>query len=238
LRLGFDLSLTKDGQLPPSGAGLSVMMAGSNYLNGGIGGIQSDLGPALIAGGFLAGPITAVGGAVTGSVSFGGASIDTEGFIGPTIGNSGYRTAAEFADAVGTQYQNLYNQAYSATLDDVSDGLVANNNLTIGNRVDALARDGLRDWLQNAEGIQEGPSGIIQVNRQLVDPLGSGQYRIPDVYVPSANTIYDGTIAEKTNLFDQTMDFRNFSSGANITIIRPSTLTTGNATGSYGLYFP
>ncbi len=120
----------------------------------------------------------------------------------------------------------------------VGQGLVQNDPLVIGTEVDKYARTGLRRWLLNGEGIQEGPGRIIQVNRYLYDPLGSGAYRIPDVYIPGARSIYDATIAEKSIGLPQTIDFRAFSRGGNVTITRPSTLITPGATGSYGLYFP
>ncbi len=65
-----------------------------------------------------------------------------------------------------------------------------------------------------------------------------GRCRIPDLFIPSARSIYDATIAEKTISLPQTIDFRAFSGGGNVTIVRPSTLVTPGAQGSYGLYFP
>ena len=161
-----------------------------------------------------------------------------DGFIGPTIGRSGYRTMAEFENAVGTQYQELVNQGYANTVELVAQGAVENNPTAIGSEVDVYARTGLRRWLANAEGIQEGPGQIIQVNRWLLDPSGSGAYRVPDVYIPGARSIYDATIAEKSVYTPQVLDFRAFSGGANVTIVRPSTLITPGAQGSYGIVFP
>jgi hypothetical protein len=119
---------------------------------------------------------------------------------GPWIGRSGYRTAAAFSEGVASKYQQLYDQGYASTMALVSQRMVANDPLIIGSRVDAFARYQLRDWLSNFEGIEEGPGKIIQANRRLYDPLGSGAYRIPDVYILGAGDIFDGTIAEKTNL--------------------------------------
>lgn len=164
---------------------------------------------------------------------------EAEGFIGPTIGRSGqFQTIEAFDDAVTTKYQELYDQGYSLTMNRVAQGLVANDPLAIGSEADGFARDGLRQYLYGTEGIQEGAGRIIQVNRRLYDPLGSGAYRIPDVYIPGANSILDGTIAEKTNLLPQTIDFNAFSGGGNVTIIRPSGLVTNGIQGSYGLRFP
>jgi hypothetical protein len=162
---------------------------------------------------------------------------EAEGFIGPTIGRSGYRTMGEFDAGVGAKYQQLVDQGYADTMYRVGQGLVKNDRMVIGSEVDAYARTGMRRWLANAEGIQEGPGRIIQINRRLYNPAGTG-YRIPDVYVPGARSVYDATIAEKTISLPQTIDFRGFSGGGNVTIVRPSTLVTPGAQGSYGLYFP
>jgi hypothetical protein len=145
---------------------------------------------------------------------------------------------AEFDAAVGVRYQQLVDQGYTDTMDLVARGLVRNDPTVIGSRVDSIARTGLRDWLRNVEGIQEGPGQIIRVNRRLYDPSGGGAYRIPDVYIPGARSIFDATIAEKTNLLPQTIDFHAFSGRGNVTIVRPSTLVTPGAQGSYGLRFP
>ena len=165
------------------------------------------------------------------------AAAGAEGFIGPTIGRSGYRTMAEFDAAVGAKYQQLVDQGYANTMDLVARGLVENDPMVIGSKVDVYARAGMRDWLLQVEGIQEGPGRIIQINRRLYNPAGAG-YRIPDVYVPGARSVYDATIAEKTVSLPQTIDFRAFSGGGNVTIVRPSTPVTPGARGSYGLYFP
>jgi hypothetical protein len=124
-----------------------------------------------------------------------------------------------------------------AAMDLVTRGLVKNDPMVIGSRVDSIARTGMRDWLSSVEGIQEGPGQIIRINRRLYSPTGTGAYRIPDVYIPGARSVHDATIAEK-GFSPQTIDFRAFSGGGNVTIVRPSTLVTPGAQGSYGLYFP
>ncbi len=168
----------------------------------------------------------------------GGALADAAEVFGPGIGRSGYSTTAEFDAAVGGKYQQLVDRGYADTMDLVARGLVKNDPTVIGSRVDSIARTGLRDWLRNVEEIQEGPGQIIQVNRRLYNLVGTGAYRIPDVYIPGARSIYDATIADKSIVLPQTIAFRIFSGGGNITIIRPSTLVTPFAKGSYGLYFP
>ena len=51
---------------------------------------------------------------------------------------------------------------------------------------------------EHHEGIGEGQGQLIQVNRYLYDPGGSGSYRIPDVSIPGANQIYDATLGFKS----------------------------------------
>lgn len=114
----------------------------------------------------------------------------------------------------------------------VAQGLVENDRMVIGAEIDRFARVNLRQWLAT-EGIQEGRGQIIAVNRRLYDPLGSGLYRQPDVYIPGSRLILDGTIAEKTATMPQIIGFRNYSGGANVTIIRPT-----QEGGSYSIRFP
>lgn len=150
------------------------------------------------------------------------AEVGAREFIGPRIGLSGY-TVEEFRDAVFQQYQRLYDQADMIAQRQVAAGLLPNDPMVIGARVDFIARNGLRSWLFTAEGIQEGPGSVIQVNRWLRDPLGSGAYRIPDVRIPSANISFDGTIGWKSVTTPQIAQIRAFS-GDNIVIIRPTRL--------------
>jgi hypothetical protein len=117
----------------------------------------------------------------------------------------------------------------------VNRGLVANDPTVIGARTDAVARVGIRDWLAKVEGIKEGVGELVQVNRRLYDPLGTGKYRIPDVYIPGTGTILDGSIAYKTYATPQIRDFWSFAPGANVTIIRPSTFPSGGVSGSYSV---
>jgi hypothetical protein len=90
----------------------------------------------------------------------------------------------------------------------------------------------MRRWLAR-EDIAEGPGQVIQINRWLRDPAGSGAYRIPDVRIPSANIVFDGTIGWKSTTTPQIIDFRGFSGGNNVMIVRPTQLG-----GSHGLVFP
>jgi hypothetical protein len=135
------------------------------------------------------------------------------------------------ADATLLRYQQFYEDGYALTMRRVQRGLVENDRMAIGSEVDAYARRRLRGWL-SAEGIEEGPGQLVAVNRRLYDPTGGGAYRQPDVYVPGARLIFDGTIGKKTSTLGQMVDFRRFSGGANVVIVRPAA-----EGGSYGLVF-
>ena len=95
-----------------------------------------------------------------------------------------------------------------------------------------MARVDLRDWLAS-EGIPHEAGDIIQVNRWLRDVAGSGAHRVPDVRIPGARTIFDGTIGWKSSTTPQVIDFHNFSGGDTVIIVRPTRLG-----GSYEIVFP
>ncbi|MBL9093032.1 MAG: hypothetical protein JNL96_17570, partial [Planctomycetaceae bacterium] len=141
---------------------------------------------------------------------------------GASIGRSNYASIQEFADAVTVRYQQFYDDAYANAYSLVKLKLLKNDRLVIGSRIDRDARLQLRDWLLNSEGIQEGAGQIIAVNRRLYDPLGSGLYRQPDVYIPGARLILDGSLEMKTATAAQIRGFRAYSGGANVTIIKPT----------------
>ena len=72
------------------------------------------------------------------------------------------------------------------------------------------------------------------MNQYLRDPVESGAYRIPDLYVPGASQIYDATLGYKWfETTPQIRDFYQFSGGSRITIVRPTPLG-----GSYTLIPP
>ena len=193
--------------------------------------IAESTGENAFFGGVTGGAFGAAGGLVGNLL---GRVVADAGFIGPTIGRSGFRDIGEFRDAVAAKYQEFYDQGYAITMQNVADGMVASDPAVVGSRVDAFARLRLFDWL-DSEGIEEGPGQIIQINRRLYDPLGNGLYRIPDVYIPASQSILDGSIALKTAATQQIQDFWSFSNGASVTIIRPSSLVTNGVQGSYGI---
>jgi hypothetical protein len=171
------------------------------------------------------------------------ASLDSQGLrthASETAGNPYAPGEAQvgLADRVFARYQGLVEEEYAAGLRAQAAGRLTpppgiSAELHLGQYVDRAARTRLIGWLRS-EGIGEGPGELIQVNRYLRDPLGSGAYRIPDIGIPGSRLIFDGTISSsKTIATPQMIDFRAFSGGSNIIIVRPTELG-----GSYGLVFP
>ena len=152
------------------------------------------------------------------------------------LGNSGFQTPAEFAQAVLQRYQQYIDEAYAALEPMVRNGTLRppsgiSRNTYLGRLVDRRARDRLREWLAFEE-IAEGPL-TIQVNRRLHDVVGSGAYRIPDIRIPGARVIIDGSLELKSTSTAQVIDFNAFSGGDGIIIVRPTQIG-----GAYGLVFP
>ena len=116
------------------------------------------------------------------------------------------------ADRVFARYQGLVEEEYAAGLRAQAAGRLTpppgiSAELHLGQYVDRAARTRLIGWLRS-EGIGEGPGELIQVNRYLRDPLGSGAYRIPDIGIPGSRLIFDGTISSsKTIATPQMIDF-------------------------------
>jgi len=73
------------------------------------------------------------------------------------------------------------------------------------------------------EGIAEGPGADVLVNRWLRDPSGSGRYRIPDIMLRQSGRILEGTIGDKAMTDPQIKDFRTYSGGFKVEIVRPQT---------------
>jgi hypothetical protein len=149
---------------------------------------------------------------------------------GPGIGRSNYQSLAEFDQAVRARYQTFYNQADTIAQARIAAGQLENDPTIVGAFMDRFARGQMRAWLAS-EGIQEGPGSLIQVNRWLRDPAGTGAYRIPDIRIPGADTIYDGTIAPKGWDTMQIRTFSIFARESNIVIVRPDRLG-----GSYAIW--
>jgi RHS repeat-associated protein len=140
--------------------------------------------------------------------------------------NSRLTTATRFSDLITSKYTDLYNQSAAKVFEDFNAGRIVvgpgqSARAVIGGRIDALTRVRLTRYLR-AEGIAEGPGTSILVNRRLYDPLGSGLYRVPDVYLPNDRLILDGTIGKSFNS-PQVQEFVGFSLGAEVKLIFPIT---------------
>lgn len=150
-------------------------------------------------------------------------------FVGPLIGKSGFRTSGDFAEAVGTRYQGYVDDAYVVGQKLESQGLLRGNpNTRLGDYVDRTSARRLGAYL-NSEGGAEGPNSLVQMNRWLRDPAGSGLYVRPDVRISAAGRIYDATVGFKAYNSTQITRFGQYSGGDRITVVRPSPL------GSYSI---
>jgi len=83
-------------------------------------------------------------------------------------------TEGTLGSRVSTAYQNFYNDAWTATVNDFNQGSLTipadqSWRSVLGQRTDAAARDMLKDYL-NAQGIPEGPGAQVLVNRRLFVP--------------------------------------------------------------------
>lgn len=144
------------------------------------------------------------------------------GTIGPKIGRSGYESWAEFNAEAYRRYQQFTDEAYDAALAAERNGVLDGNpNTRVGAFVDDLSRARMAAWLKH-EGIQEGPGGLVQLNRWLRNPAGTGEYVRPDVQLPGA--IMDATVGRKSFESAQLQRNAEYSGGKPTTIVRPSQL--------------
>lgn len=133
--------------------------------------------------------------------------------------------AESFDDAIIANYQRYYDDAASNVIQRFNAGRIAipagqSWKTVLGREIDSVARGRMRNFLAR-EGILEGPSQDVLINRWLRDPAGTGLYRIPDIRLVQSRTILDGTIGAKTMADDQIVDFIEFSGGYRVMIVRP-----------------
>jgi RHS repeat-associated protein len=146
---------------------------------------------------------------------------DSQTLIGPTIGRSGFRSWDEFNAEAYRRYQQYVDEAYDDAIRAENEGMLAGNrNTRVGNFVDQTSRADMRAWLQS-EGIPEGAGNLVQLNRWLRNPTGSGYVR-PDVQVPGL--ILDATVGNKPPGTTQIDRNANYSGGKPTTVVRPSQL--------------
>lgn len=161
-----------------------------------------------------------------GAIAVGGlfkpSAAESEGeFVGPLIGRSGFRTSGDFAEAIGARYQGYVDDAYVVGQRLESQGLLRGNpNTRLGDYVDRTSARDLKAYLRS-EGVSEGAGSLVEMNRWLRDPAGSGLYVKPDVRIPAAGRIYDATVGFKPYDSTQIMRFGQYSAGDRITVVRP-----------------
>lgn|GEM_PF-2939045 len=147
----------------------------------------------------------------------------------PSFGR--FSSASEFGDESFRRYQQFVDEGYDlARAAEARGSLSGLSNTRVGTYVDRYSRDAFNDWLMS-EGLGEGAGGSVQMNRWLRDPQGSGSYARPDIRIPGANLILDATVGEKWSTTPQIINFKNFSGGDRITIVRPTQLG-----GSYSVW--
>ena len=149
------------------------------------------------------------------------AEASNNAFVGPTIGRSGFKTWEEFNAEAYKRYQQYVDEAHAAAKQADADGLLrGNRNTRVGNVVDQRSRARMRAWLES-EGIPEGPGELVQLNRWLRDPSGSGLYVRPDFQSPGL--IMDATVGKKppgTKQLERNAEY----SGNPTTVVRPTEL--------------
>jgi hypothetical protein len=112
------------------------------------------------------------------------------------------------------RYQSVYDEAYLTVTKDISDRVLKVHDrlpekLFIGREVDDFARREMRLFARD-EGLS---NDALRINRRLYDPEGTGQYRVPDLYLPDERTIIDGTIGKKTIDTEQIRKFFEYGNG-------------------------
>ena len=114
-----------------------------------------------------------------------------------------------------------FEDAYAAGTRLESNGLLRGNaNTRLGDYVDRTSARDLKAYLRSV-GVSEGSGSLVQMNRFLRDPEGTGLYVRPDVRIPAANRIFDATVGFKPYNSTQITRFGQYSGGDYITIVRP-----------------
>jgi hypothetical protein len=156
-----------------------------------------------------------------------GANVTVNSAAANTVKTPLLLTDGTLDSRVATAYQQYYNDAWQQTVNQFNQGNITvpagqSWQTVLGQQTDAAARQALLRYL-DAQNISEGPGGQVLVNRRLYDPSGSGAYRIPDVSIPSAGLILDGTIGTKTLATPQIQDFMNWGN-SRVNIVTPTVL--------------
>jgi hypothetical protein len=154
-------------------------------------------------------------------------TVKPEASSGPITDPNRLLPVTTLDDVIAANYQRYYNEAATSVIARFNSGRIRisegqNWRQVLGQRIDAEARGRMLNFLER-EGIAEGPAADVLVNRWLRDPSGSGRYRIPDIMLRQTGRILEGTIGDKSMTDPQITDFRTYSGGFKVEIIRPQT---------------
>lgn len=152
----------------------------------------------------------------------------------------------EFVKETGRQYQLEYSNAVAeAKVQFDSEKIpgwmvplkgVLPDDMLIGFMGDQTSQGRLRlNWFRS-EGVPEFAGSIAQINRNLYDPQGTGNYTRPDVYLdfgPRDRYIFDGSVGFKAPTTPQMRDFARFAYGANFDSYSRIMVIRQNAADSY-----
>ena len=153
------------------------------------------------------------------------------------IGRSRFQSWDAFAKALLGAYQAGYEKgdARWASLSPEERAATSKRhpNTQKGSFLDEAGRAAAREFVRS-EGLREGPKESVQIGRRLYNQART-QYVMPDVYVPAAGFLADGSVSRKTLSLNrgQLRNMQTFSGTNSIIVVRPSTLG-----GSYPLIGP
>lgn len=162
-----------------------------------------------------------------------------------TIGKS-QMTPQAFVVETGRQYQLEYSNAVAEAKIQFESGKIPAwmaplkgtlpDNMLVGFMADQASQSRLRiNWLRS-EGVPEFGGSIAQINRNLYDPQGSGNYTRPDVYIdlgPRDRYIFDGSVGFKAPTTPQMRDFARHAYGASFDDYSRIMVIRQNAEDSY-----
>jgi hypothetical protein len=139
---------------------------------------------------------------------------------------SGNVRAAAASPSLEATYQARYAAAYERGLIQVDRDILSGDliapaaqpaHLFRANRIDDFARRDLRRFaLERGDG-----DDLVRINQRLYINGVDGKFRIPDLYFPQSQTIFDGTLGTKSLTTPQIMDFRSATGNMPVGIVRP-----------------
>jgi hypothetical protein len=147
------------------------------------------------------------------------------------IGTSGFATWQEFAEALHGVYQRATDRAYSAWMAMTPEQQRATSNrhpnAQMGSYIDEAARSEARIFVRG-QGLMEGPGQEVRIGRRMYNSTGT-RYVMPDIFVPGANYIADGSVSNKTLSMNnnQIANMLRYSGAPQMALVRPTQLGGG-----------